>query len=91
MIARHCRIYGQVQGVGYRQSMQQMAMNLALTGWVRNRRDGSVEAIVCGDDAGLARMIEWMKQGPAMAKVTQVQVADTECPAQDSFVILPTA
>lgn len=91
MIARHCRIYGQVQGVGYRQSLHQVARNLALTGWVRNRRDGSVEAIVCGDEAGIAQFIAWAKQGPAMAKVTQVLVTDTECPAQDGFVILPTA
>lgn len=91
MIARHCRIYGQVQGVGYRQSMQQAARSLGLSGWVRNRRDGSVEAIVCGDEAGLLQIIAWAEQGPAFAKVTQVLVDDVEPPAQDDFIILPTA
>lgn len=91
MIARHCRIYGQVQGVGYRQSMQQAARHLGLSGWVRNRRDGSVEAIVCGDEAGLLQIIAWAEQGSAFAKVTQVLVSDAEPPAQDDFIVLPTA
>lgn len=97
MITRHCRIYGRVQGVGYRQSLQQVATSLALTGWVRNRRDGSVEAAVCGNEADISKLVEWAKQGPALAKVMRVvvsditQPSDTDIPSQTGFVILPTA
>ncbi|HEY8118861.1 MAG TPA: acylphosphatase [Methylophilaceae bacterium] len=97
MITRHCRIYGRVQGVSYRQSLQQVATGLGLTSWIRNRRDGSVEATVCGNETDISKLIEWAKQGPAMAKVMQVvvsdttQPSDTDIPSQTGFVILPTA
>ena len=54
MVTRHLQISGRVQGVGFRYSMQREAARLGLTGWVRNRRDGSVEALVQGDEAAVA-------------------------------------
>jgi len=89
MIAKHLRIHGQVQGVGYRQSMQHVARKIGLTGWVRNQRNGTVEAIVCGEQTAVSQMLSWARHGPRFAQVTQVIVTDTECPETSGFDILP--
>lgn len=73
--ALHFRIYGQVQGVGFRFSMQRKATALGLCGWVRNRSDGSVEAVACGDAAALALLREWAAHGPRSARVEKVEIA----------------
>ena len=90
MVAKHLRIHGQVQGIGYRQSMQHVARKIGLTGWVRNHHDGTVEAIVCGEQTAVAQMLSWAMHGPRFAQVTQVSVADAECPEISGFIILPT-
>jgi len=72
--ARHLRITGNVQGVGYRWNMVQQAARLGLTGWVRNRRDGSVEAEATGGGEQLAALIAWARNGPPGARVGQVHV-----------------
>ena len=72
--ARRIVITGSVQGVGYRWNMVQQAQRLGLTGWVRNRRDGSVEAVACGGDEELAALIAWSRIGPTGAQVKQVHV-----------------
>jgi len=73
---KHLRIRGRVQGVGYRYHMQRVARDLAVTGWVRNRRDGSVEAIVAGANDAVEHIVAWAKRGPAHAVVTAVEVSD---------------
>lgn len=74
MNAVHLRIRGRVQGVGYRASMTREARRLGLSGWVRNRLDGSVEAAVLGEDDALAALLEWAHRGPPAARVTEVEV-----------------
>lgn len=73
---RHLRIFGRVQGVWYRESMRQEAERLRITGWVRNRLDGSVEAVVQGDAASVENLIKWCRRGPQQAQVTHVDVDD---------------
>jgi acylphosphatase len=78
MVTRHLEISGRVQGVGFRYSMQREAARLGLTGWVRNRRDGSVEALVQGDEAAVVRLTDWARRGPAGAHVAELRVASAE-------------
>jgi acylphosphatase len=68
------KIVGVVQGVGYRWSMVQEARRLGVRGGVRNRRDGSVEAIVTGPTQALEQIIAWARSGPPSAKVSAVDV-----------------
>ena len=75
--ARHLLITGHVQGVGFRWHMVQQATRLGLAGWVRNRRDGSVEAQASGGDEQLAALIAWARNGPTGARVAQVHVERT--------------
>jgi acylphosphatase len=71
---RRLLITGSVQGVGYRYSMVMAARSRGVTGWVRNRSDGSVEAMVCGGAEQLAAIIDWARRGPAGAEVAHVEV-----------------
>ena len=91
MVARLVQISGRVQGVGFRYSMQREAMRLGVRGWVRNRRDGSVEALVQGGDASVAALVAWARRGPAGASVAELRVASAEPqPSLAGFEQLPT-
>ncbi len=90
IITRRLSIRGKVQGVYFRDSMRQQARRFDVTGWVRNRTDGSVEAVVSGEPKAVNRIIEWARHGPPTAKVTDVQVEEAQGPF-DSFDFLPTA
>ncbi|HEY6897574.1 MAG TPA: acylphosphatase [Rhodocyclaceae bacterium] len=71
---RHLSITGRVQGVYYRASMGEEAARLGIAGWVRNRHDGSVEAVIAGSAEAVAAMIAWARRGPPAAEVTLVTV-----------------
>jgi acylphosphatase len=68
-------ISGRVQGVGFRASCQREAVSLGLTGWVRNRWDGAVEALFEGEAAAVDAMVRWCHDGPPMADVSGVEVS----------------
>jgi acylphosphatase len=72
-ITRHITISGRVQGVGYREALREQAQATGVTGWVRNRRDGTVEAMLQGDEAPVVRLIVWARCGPPAARVSDVQ------------------
>ena len=72
MIARRLVVSGRVQGVGYRAAMIEACRALGVSGWVRNRRDGTVEAVVQGDDERVERLLAWCKRGPPGARVTAI-------------------
>lgn len=67
-------IRGRVQGVFYRQSTRDTALRLGLTGWVKNCSDGSVAAVFEGEKTGVDAAIQWCRQGPAAARVSEVKV-----------------
>ncbi|SRR6266550_811138 len=72
-VIRQVAIRGRVQGVGYRYWVEQQARALALEGWVRNRRDGSVEALFAGPADVVSKMVASCRRGPSSARVDAVQ------------------
>ena len=72
------RIRGKVQGVFFRESTRIEATRLGLTGWVRNREDGSVETVAEGEPAALEEFIRWCHRGPQAARVTDVERTESE-------------
>ena len=89
MDVRRLVIRGVVQGVGFRYSMAAQALLLGVTGWVRNRRDGSVEAMIAGDAAQIGEMLAWSRIGPAGAAVDEVMV-ESATGNFSGFDLLPT-
>ena len=77
-VTRHLSIHGRVQGVGYRNYLEFKARELGVRGWVRNRGDGSVEAVVSGDPAAVEAIIECARRGPRAALVSDVAVSTAE-------------
>jgi acylphosphatase len=84
------RLEGHVQGVGFRYWTERAATNLGLDGWVRNRRDGGVEAVFSGGADAVARMIERCRQGPPSARVDFVKVMDEAQLPPPGFEVRPT-
>lgn len=80
VVSRRVVVDGRVQGVGYRQACAENARRQRLSGFVRNRRDGRVEALFEGAPGAVAKMVDWCRRGPPMASVTEVRVTD-EAPA----------
>ncbi|MCW5625022.1 MAG: acylphosphatase [Burkholderiales bacterium] len=73
---KHLSIRGKVQGVGFRESMRAEADRLGVTGWVRNRFDGSVEAVVQGSPEQVDAIVAWCHKGPPAAQVLRVEMKD---------------
>jgi acylphosphatase len=90
---RLVRVHGRVQGIGYRYACTQQARALGVTGWVRNRMDDSVEAMLQGTPQQVARMCEWMRDEMPAALVEQMDVAELPPPFPrfDGFEQRPTA
>ena len=85
-------ITGQVQGVGYRHWAMTTGRRLGLTGWVRNRTDGAVEALIVGDDMPVGEMIDACRRGPTMARVDNVDLEPLDLDVlPQGFTQLPTA
>jgi acylphosphatase len=80
-----------VQGVGYRAWAEEKAKALGLSGWVRNRRDGSVEVLISGDVPPVEEMLGLCWQGPPAAQVERVESESAPAPMQTAFRTLPTA
>lgn len=85
------RIEGRVQGVGYRAWLEGEAAAHGLRGWVRNRRDGSVEALLIGDPAVIMTMAGACRRGPRLANVTNVAATPAADDGSTGFRQLPTA
>jgi acylphosphatase len=88
-IVLRLEIRGLVQGVGYRWSMVEEARRLGVRGWVRNRRDGTVEAMVIGPRDAVDRIVGWAKRGPRSSVVDKVDVFAGQG-AFDSFDTRPS-
>jgi acylphosphatase len=89
-MAKHVLISGRVQGVGFRYSMAEEAERLGATGWVRNRRDGTVEALIDGPPPAVEALLAWARRGPPSARVTDVRISETD-ESFERFEMRPTA
>lgn len=85
----HVVVTGLVQGVGFREWVRRQAQTGDLSGWVRNRRDGTVEAVLCGDQA-LEEVLRSLWDGPPTAAVSNVVVRDHREPVTPGFAVRPT-
>jgi len=91
--ARVCvrlRIEGRVQGVGFRAFVELEARARAISGWVRNRRDGGVEAVIAGTGDQIDAMIGRCRDGPRGSRVDLLKVLQEDCPAMQGFEVRPT-
>lgn len=92
-LVRRVVVEGFVQGVGYRDFVRRAALRLGVSGWVRNRADGSVEALVAGPASDVEMLLAEMRLGPRGARVTSLRLADT-APGDEAnpggFAIHPT-
>jgi acylphosphatase len=91
MITQRLSIRGRVQGVGFRYALQEEARRRGIAGWVRNRTDGSVEALLQGAPEGVAEVIAWARRGPPASRVDEVKVDPAEAEAlHGGFDLRPT-
>lgn len=78
LVARHVFVSGIVQGVGFRWYTVREAQRRRLGGWVRNRYDGRVEVLICGRPEDVASMLNWLREGPASASVSTIEVEESD-------------
>jgi acylphosphatase len=86
-IARHVTVFGRVQGVFYRAWTKEQAGALGISGWVRNCPDGSVEALVAGEEPAVRTMIERMRRGPREAMVDRLIDEPSDEPQDQGFTV----
>ena len=91
MNSKRLVISGRVQGVGFRVWMVERARELGLSGWVRNRLDGSVEALVAGDIAAVVEFLRLCRRGPRMAEVVSIEEDMADPPEHFGFRQVPSA
>jgi acylphosphatase len=89
-MVRRLIVHGQVQGVWYRGWTVDQARALGLDGWVRNRRDGTVEILVSGPDAAVAALVERCREGPPAARVDRIESEETDETVPKGFAQRPT-
>jgi acylphosphatase len=87
VIAKRLLIQGRVQGVGYRVWMVDKAHELGISGWVRNRADGAVEALIAGDVAAVEELSRLCRRGPRLAEVSSITEDLAEPPAESGFYL----
>jgi acylphosphatase len=92
MAAQRLLITGRVQGVGFRYALQDEAQKLGVAGWVRNRSDGSVEALARGAPHALQALAAWARRGPPAARVAAVRIEELaeDAVPQTGFELRPT-
>lgn len=89
-ITRLVRIHGRVQGVFFRKWTTEKALGLGLDGWVRNRGDGTVEALFHGPEPAVEEMLVLCREGPHFADVSHMDVTESVPPSMDGFETRPT-
>lgn len=87
MIRRRVLVHGFVQGVFFRDSMRRRAVAADVSGWVRNNRDGTVEAVFEGDPEAVERLVAFSHEGPRGARIDHVDVFDEQPESLDAFRI----
>jgi len=85
MVRRRVIVHGEVQGVFFRDTARQRAQDAHVSGWVRNRGDGAVEAVLEGDDRDVDRVLAFMRTGPERARIVNVEVVDEDPEGIDGF------
>lgn len=85
MIRAHILVQGRVQGVGFRQFTYRAAVELELTGWVRNLPDGQVEIVAEGEELPLTSFMSLIRQGPPLSRVDAISATNTELTERESI------
>jgi acylphosphatase len=86
-IRRHVVVHGNVQGVFFRDSTREEAQRRGVAGWVRNRSDGTVEAVFEGDSGAVNALVDFTRSGPSHADVDRVDVDEEQPEGLDSFEV----
>ncbi|MBO0712100.1 MAG: acylphosphatase [Acetobacteraceae bacterium] len=88
MPAKRLIVTGRVQAVGFRMWMEQEARRVGVSGWVRNRADGSIEAVIAGDAAAVEEMMRACRRGPRLARVDRIEEELVDPPPEPGFRVL---
>ena len=86
-VRKRVKVHGRVQGVFFRDSARREAERVGVAGWVRNCSDGTVEAVVEGDEQAVAQVVSWLGDGPRRADVERVEVDEEEAEGLSGFEV----